>query len=215
MRTWRGLVAVALAAGCMLASRAAAQSSAAPAAPSAARTAGASAQPPTVRQVSPYADLRARSVGDLVNIVIRERASASNTSTLSTTRRTSFNNSSEGGAGALSFLPDFGFSADLGRSHEGRGESRQEGRLTAQVAASVVAVRPNGDLELAGERQVTVNDEVETILLTGVVRPVDIEPGNVVDSSNIAEAKITYKGKGRVSKGSRPNVIARLLSWLF
>jgi flagellar L-ring protein precursor FlgH len=68
---------------------------------------------------------------------------------------------------------------------------------------------------ISGEREVGINEEQETLSLTGVVRPEDIGPGNVVYSMDIAEAKITYKGKGLVTKGTRPNLLVRLLSWIF
>lgn len=171
--------------------------------------------PMHVRQASIYADVRARAVGDIVTVAIIERASASNTSRLSTKRQTSFDNSGTAGTGALSFLPDFGMSADLGRTHEGTGQSTQEGRLTARLSATVIGVKENGDLEISGQREVSVNDERETIQLTGTIRPIDIGAGNVVYSTDIADAKIVYKGKGQVSKGSHPNVIARLFSLLF
>jgi flagellar L-ring protein FlgH len=60
-----------------------------------------------------------------------------------------------------------------------------------------------------------VNSEKETLLLSGVVRQTDIGAGNVVYSTDIADAKISYKGKGELTKGTRPGAIAWLFSWLF
>jgi flagellar L-ring protein FlgH len=176
------------------------------------------AQPPAprqVRQVSMYADVRAHGVGDILTVQIIERASASNTDRRSASRTTTFDNRGTAGTGALSFLPDFGMSASLDRDHQGNGQQSREGRLTARLAVTVTEVKPNGDLVVSGTHEVTVNSEKETLLLTGVVRPTDIGAGNTVYSTDIADAKISYKGKGELTKGTRPGAIAWLFSWLF
>ena len=170
----------------------------------------------TIRQVSLYADVKARAIGDIVTVAIVERASASNTSRLSTRRNTEIDyRNGAGGTGLFSFVPEFGLSADLGRKHEGSGQLSREGRLTARMAAVVVDIRPNGDLVIHGEREVWINEEQEILSLAGVVRPEDIGPGNVIYSTDIAEAKISYKGKGLLTDGSRPNLLVRVLSWIF
>ncbi len=169
----------------------------------------------TVRQASLYADVKARSVGDIVTVAIVERSSGSNSSRLTTRKNTKFNNDAAEGTGLFSFFPEFGMSAEIGRDHDGSGQLSREGRLTATMAAVVVEVRPNGDLKIEGEREVGINEEVEILKLTGVVRPEDIGSGNVVYSTNIADARITYQGKGIVTSGSRPNLLVRILSWIF
>jgi len=162
-----------------------------------------------------YADVRAHNVGDILTVQIVERASASNTDRRSARRTTTFDNSGTAGTGALSFMPDFGMSAKLDRNHEGDGQQSREGRLTARLAVTVTEVKPNGDLVVSGSHEVTVNSEKETLLLSGVVRQTDIGAGNVVYSTDIADAKISYKGKGELTKGTRPGAIAWLFSWLF
>ena len=80
---------------------------------------------------------------------------------------------------------------------------------------TVTEVRANGDLVIEGDRKITINEEEEFLSLKGVVRPEDIGPGNLVYSTDIAEADISYKGKGVVTSGSRPNILVRILSWIF
>lgn len=171
-------------------------------------------QPRSVRQASLYADTNARAVGDILTVAIVERTSASNNTSISTSRSTKFDNRG-GGTGALKFLPEFGMSVDTNRDHQGTGQLSREGRLTARMAVTVTEVRPNGDLVIAGEREVQVNDEKDLLRLTGVVRAIDIRDGNMVFSTDIADAKILSKGKGEATNGAKPNVIARVLSWLF
>jgi flagellar L-ring protein precursor FlgH len=169
----------------------------------------------TVRQVSLYADVKARSVGDIVTVSIQERTQGSNSSKLTTKRKDKFEHAGQEGTGSFDFIPDFGLSAEFQKDLEGTGQQSRSGMLTARMAATVVKVRPNGDLEITGEREVEVNGETEVLTLSGVVRPADIGSGNVVLSSNIAEAKIAYKGKGVMSKGTKPSIFARVLGWIF
>ena len=169
----------------------------------------------SVRQASIYADVKARGVGDVLTVSIVEQASASNSSRLTTRRSTKFADQASEGEGVFGFFPELGMSAQFGRDHEGTGVLSREGRLTARMAVTVTEVRTNGDLVIAGERRVTINEEEETLTLRGVVRPEDIGPGNVVYSTDIADADISYKGKGVVTSGSRPNILVRILSWIF
>ena len=169
----------------------------------------------TVNQVSLYADVKAHSVGDILTVAIVERASASNSEQVRSRRNTQTSTSAEAGTGAFSFLPEFGMSAGSNRTHEGSGISTRDGRLTARMAVTIQEVRSNGDLVVSGNREVEVNDETEILTLTGTVRPSDIQSGNVVFSSNIADAQISYKTKGRINKESRPNIIMRVLGWIF
>lgn len=171
--------------------------------------------PRSVRQASLYADTNARSVGDILTVAIIERSSASNNTRISTSRNTKLDAKGGPGTGALDFIPDFGMSAETSRDHQGTGELSREGRLTARMAVTVTEVKPNGDLVIAGEREVQVNDEKDLLQLSGVVRPIDIRDGNVVFSTDIANAKILSRGKGQITNGTKPNVFARLLGWLF
>lgn len=169
----------------------------------------------TIRQVSLYADLKARDVGDIVTVAVVERSSGSNSSSLNTNKSTKFNVQAPEGVGPLDFISETGASADWGRQHTGSGQLSRQGRLTATVAATVVEVLPNGDLVIEGEREVGINEEKEILSLRGVVRPEDIGSDNLVYSSNIANASIEYRGKGAVTSGSRPNIFVRILSWFF
>ncbi len=169
----------------------------------------------TVRQVSLYADVKARAVGDIVTVMIIEKMSGSNSTKLSTKRKDKFAHSGNEGTGLFDFVPDFGLSASFDKSLEGTGQQSRQGRLTAQMAATVSDILPNGDLVIRGEKEVEVNGETEILSLSGTVRPADISAGNVVFSTNIAGAKIAYKGKGVVSKGTSPSLFSRVLSWIF
>ena len=76
-------------------------------------------------------------------------------------------------------------------------------------------VLPNGDLAIEGNRVVTVNDDEETLFLSGIVRSRDISDDNTIYSHQIANAQISSKSKGTVNSGNRPGFITRLINWVF
>lgn len=162
-----------------------------------------------------YSDVKAAVVGDVVTVVILENTLASGSSKISTDKATTFATTGEQGAGGLDFIPSFSAGADMSRTHEGNGATERRGSIVSKMAAVVTEVNANGCLVIKGEREIVINDEKETLVLTGMVRPRDISTGNVVYSTDIANAQITYKGKGLVTSGSKPSIIARIVSILF
>lgn len=162
-----------------------------------------------------YSDVKAARVGDIVTVVILEKTLASNSSKLSTDKATSFLVNGDEGTGGLDFIPGFSATADMERVHEGNGTTERRGSIVGRMAAVVTEINPNGCLVIKGERELVINDEKETLVLTGTVRPRDISTGNVVFSTDVANAQITYKGKGLVTSGSKPSILARLVSLIF
>ena len=88
-------------------------------------------------------------------------------------------------------------------------ETKRSGAVTAYVSARVTGISSNGNLMIAGFREVTVNNEQQVITLTGVVRPKDITPDNVVLSTYVADARIVYSGTGVINDKQRPGWLAR------
>lgn len=162
-----------------------------------------------------YSDLKARKVGDIVTILIFEYSSASNKTQTATKKENEFSLSGGPGRGALDFIPLYALSSDVKNEYEGSGSTSRSGNLRAKITATVTQVRDNGDLVIRGSRVVEINGEKEIITLSGVVRPEDISPANTVYSYNIADAQISYKGKGAISTGGRPGILTRIINWLF
>ena len=165
-------------------------------------------------QGSLYTDLKAVNVGDVVTIIILEKTMASNSSGLDTEKESRF--FTEGsGTGPMDFVNPFSLSANIGREHEGRGSTERAGSIVGKMAATVVSVTPNGNLEIEGKREIVVNDEREILTITGTVRPQDISTDNIVYSTEIANTQIEYRGKGLVTSGSKPGIISRIVSLFF
>jgi flagellar L-ring protein precursor FlgH len=155
-------------------------------------------------------DFKARTKGDTVTVVISETASASKQATTGTSR------ASDVAAGIPNFmgLEKAGISkwmdltklvnASASSKFDGSGSTTRKENLNATITARVIDVLPNGNMLIEGRRNVLVNHEDQIIVLTGLVRPRDITPDNQINSSMIADARITYSGKGVISDRQQP-----------
>jgi flagellar L-ring protein precursor FlgH len=153
-------------------------------------------------------DLRPRRPGDLVTVMVYESSSASS-STDTTTGR-------EAGV-AVDLTPTgkpLGYAAGAKSSNrmEGRGQTQRAGKVLAQITVSIKSIAPNGDLQLAGQQTLEINNERQHISLEGRVRAQDVSDTNVVLSTRIADAKIRYLGDGDLSDRQRPAWWQRLLT---
>lgn len=156
-------------------------------------------------------DFKARRKGDIVTILIVENASASKEAKTGTSRSTSIN------AGIPNFMGletsllknNFGdlsklINASVDSKYDGAGSTSRQETLNATISAKVIDVLPNGNLMIEGRRNVKVNNEDQIIIVEGTVRPADIGPDNIVNSSFVADAKILYTGKGIISDRQSP-----------
>ena len=96
-------------------------------------------------------------------------------------------------------------SVAVGGDFDGGGRTQRAHRLLTTVSVTVQEVLPGGQLRIAGAQSLTVNDELQTVTLEGIVRATDISDANVIPSTRIANARITYLGEGDVTeRGRRP-----------
>lgn len=152
------------------------------------------------------ADHHARAVGDVLTVLVHESSSARNTTATSLESDVGLNaRLNRDGHRAQSF------GASVGTSRDGGGRIQRAGNVLAQLSTTIEAVLPNGDLRIGGEQAIDINGEVTRIRVHGRVRPVDIEHGNVVWSSRVADARIDYVGEGAQARRSRPGLISWLL----
>lgn len=170
-------------------------------------------------------DFKARRKGDIITIVISETASASKEASTDTSRGSTIN------AGMPNFmgLENTGFlknnlgdlskliNANVESTYQGSGSTSRKENLNATITARVVEVIPNGNLMIEGRRNVKVNDEDQEIVLEGIVRPRDIAADNTVNSIYVADAKITYSGRGIISDRQRPGWLMNIVDkvWPF
>jgi flagellar L-ring protein precursor FlgH len=167
------------------------------------------------KQRSIYTDIKAHGVGDLVTVLIVEDSRAANKAKTVTEKKTDASTEGTAGLGPLDFIPLWGASGSDELKFDGKGQTEKIGTLRAKMTAEVIEVRESGDLVIEGNRVVTVNNEEETLFLTGVIRQRDIRNDNTIYSYQIANAQISSKSKGAVTSGHRPGFITRLLNWIF
>jgi flagellar L-ring protein precursor FlgH len=155
------------------------------------------------------ADSKARAVGDVITVQVVESASAAANADTGTRRKNNL-------AASLSHrqVPTTGVEAGVSGDFDGGGRTARAGKLLAQISVTVREVLPNGELKIAGEQVLLINDEQQRINLEGRVRPQDISDGNVVLSSRLAEARITYVGEGDLADRARPSWWRRFLDAL-
>ena len=170
-------------------------------------------------------DFKARRRGDILTIVIVETASASKEAKTDTSRGSTVN------AGIPNFmgLEKVGLlknnigdlskliNASVDSTYKGAGSTSRQEKLDATIAARVVDVFPNGNLLIEGRRNIKVNNEDQEIVLEGTVRSRDISANNMVTSVNIADAKISYFGRGIISDRQGPGWLMNVVDkvWPF
>ncbi|MBK5264699.1 MAG: flagellar basal body L-ring protein FlgH [Alphaproteobacteria bacterium] len=154
---------------------------------------------------------RAAMVGDVLTIALTERTQATKSNSASTDRKGSIGLSPPA-TGPLSLFS----SSDIGMSGSqdftGKGQAEQSNALSGEVTVTIAQVYPNGTMLVRGQKQLTLNRGDEFIQISGLVRTADIGPDNRVASTRVADAKITYTGKGELARASRQGWLQRFFS---
>lgn len=158
-----------------------------------------------------YEGQRARRVGDPLTIVLVERTTAS--------KSAATKHDSSGGlsltpptTGVLSLFKQTDASASGTRNFNGGGTSDQANALSGEISVTVAAVYPNGTMLVQGQKSVTLNRGDEFIRIKGIVRTADITADNRIASTRVADARISYTGKGDLARASRQGWLGRFFS---
>ncbi len=156
-----------------------------------------------------FRDPRAKQVGDVLTVAIKinDKAKLDNSSERKrdSSRATSLR-------GAFSWADVDSGEADLSVSGSGATSSKGQGaidrseEINLSIAAVVTRVLPNGNLIISGQQEVRVNYEVRVLSVAGIVRPEDITGRNTIQYDKIAEARVSYGGRGRVTEMQQPSI---------
>ncbi len=158
------------------------------------------------RQSHLFTDARALSIGDVmtVTIQINDKAKFSNESERSRTSGRDFGLGGKYAVNGAGGDANLGFDVGATSKSAGTGQTERSENLRLSVAAVVTEVLPNGNLIISGTQEVRVNAELRVLTITGIVRPQDIEASNTISYERIAEARISYGGRGRLSEVQQP-----------
>ncbi len=162
-----------------------------------------------------FADARPGKVGDIVTVLVDERTDASDESDM-TLRKNSTNtvgDNGAGGTGLLSFVRGLMLSTE--NQARGNGSIERTHSATTTLACLVTEVLPNGNLVIEGTRDVRTSDETLQLQLAGVIRPQDVNSDNQISSRLIANAEISVKGRGVISRTQKPGIITQILQTVF
>lgn len=172
------------------------------------------------RGLSLFADTRARSVGDIINVVLIESTQASKNAGTAVDRGASIDVAPPTLFGRTGTNFDVGDytnltleqSAASDSEFTGNGSSNQSNSLTGAIAVQVARVLPNGNLMIQGEKWLALNKGEEFIQLRGIVRPEDISATNTIPSTLVADARISYGGTGVIDRANEPGWFSKFFN---
>jgi flagellar L-ring protein precursor FlgH len=162
-------------------------------------------------QAALFKDSRALNVGDIltVDIKINDKANFDNETERSRKNSTSLTWSA-GVANLFGWTPKAAATGDLGSDSntdsDGKGKIKRSETLNLLVAAVVTGILENGNLLISGSQEVRVNHEIRILNVAGIARPQDVDAQNTISYDKIAEARISYGGRGRLTEMQQPPV---------
>ncbi|WP_336959548.1 flagellar basal body L-ring protein FlgH [Sphingobium aquiterrae] len=156
---------------------------------------------------------RAAMVGDVITITLVEKTQASKSNSADTSRDGSLGLTPPT-SGPLSLFKPSDVSMGGTNSFTGKGAATQSNALSGEVTVTIAQVFPNGNLLVKGQKALTLNRGDEFIQISGIVRQADISADNRVLSTRVADAKITYTGKGEIARASRQGWLQRFFTML-
>jgi flagellar L-ring protein precursor FlgH len=153
-----------------------------------------------------YRDPRAQRVGDVMTVTIsmQDKAKLDNKTDRSRDSQIKF---------SLDWLANIGNSQDTGKANtnlstntqiKGNGQIDRTEDIKISIAAIVTDVLPNGNMMISGSQEFRVNTEMRVLNVAGIVRPRDISRGNTISYEKIAEARMSYGGRGNLSDVQQP-----------
>ena len=170
-----------------------------------------------------YNSIQRVSVGDIITVKISNRSSAIHEAGTKTSKKSSV------GANLYNLWDQCALDTSQNESlrkmqnyslggndqYSGLGNTSRKSKVKAIMSAVVSEILSNGNLVVVGEHSVHINDEIEIIKISGVVRPQDISENNSIHSYQIAQAKISVRGDGVVGSKQTPGILTKLFNWVF
>jgi flagellar L-ring protein precursor FlgH len=162
-----------------------------------------------------FYDSRARNVGDLLTLIISESSEVENSENRSMDKNSSngvsgdYAAGSSGGLATQAASASLDFASSAKRAFAGKANYRDSREYTDHITVTVVDVLPNGNMVISGRRCLSIAGEQRTLVVSGVVRPIDLGPDNKISSRYVADLKTVYEGEGTSKKFTRQGWLSR------
>jgi flagellar L-ring protein precursor FlgH len=157
-----------------------------------------------------YTGTRARAVGDALTILLVESTTAAKT-VGSKSAKTGGVSLTPPKAGPFSFNPDVA-SASSNSTFAGSGNASQTSSLSSTLSVTIAEVRANGTALVRGQKRMLLSQGNEWVQISGIVRLIDIDQNNTILSSQVADARIEYSGKGALQQASKQGWLGRIFN---
>jgi flagellar L-ring protein precursor FlgH len=149
-----------------------------------------------------FSDIKAARVGDILTIMLVEQTTAQNTANSSVSRNQDSTITAPG-IGTRT-LNDLRLGVESESEFNGAAANGQSNNLIGNIAVTVREILPGGTLLVEGEKWIQINQAQEFVKLEGIIRTRDVQPNNIVMSSQVADARITYSSKGMMASSGQP-----------
>lgn len=174
-----------------------------------------------------YEDLKARQIGDVITVILTENTNATKTANSQYEKQTQETLPEPTIWGTMAKwrfpkqLPiplqttdnlSLATTINGDTKFTGTGTATQNNQLLGRISVVITKIYPNGNFFVRGEKWININEGDEFVRVAGVVRPQDISPENTIDSNRIADARITYSGKGSFANASKPGWLMKLIT---
>jgi len=182
--------------------------------------------PAAARKGSLVAEPKAEfEVGDIIRVLVRENIDASTQANTDTKKESSIEADASpadntfltaDGPSGLNIMPGArlpNWDIEVENEHKAAGATKRSNKLTTTVSCFVTNVHPNGNVDIEGEREVTVNREDSTLYVSGTIRARDVTASNSISSDQIANAVVRLRGRGPLWNTERRGILTKLLDW--
>jgi flagellar L-ring protein precursor FlgH len=164
-----------------------------------------------------YADDVARQIGDILTINISENSTVDNKAKRDLSKETDRSTVFNGEIGNIADIGDLGMTASSDNGLTSKADYKDERKYVDSVTVVVVDILPNGNLVIMGNRERDIAGDIQTIEISGIVRPSDIEYDNTIQSEQVADFCLLTKNKGVSAPFTRPGWLGTIFDiiWPF
>jgi len=155
-----------------------------------------------------FEDAKPRYVGDILTVQINEKLNASQTANSNTEKKSDFDVKVPAINGVLGKnINGVAGSVNLSNTFDGKGATTSSNLFTGTITVTVIDVLANGNLQVVGEKRIGIRQNSEVLKFSGVINPAQIQPGNLISSTQVADARLDYRGGGYIEE-------AQIKGWL-